>query len=163
MATFKGNLVTNMDAAPSERNVLGTNGGALKHIRDVFELADTANGDSAIVLPLPVDCVIPSIKFASDDLGSAGTVDITFFYKASDGTYTEIADGLVANGVDVNASAVALTEYRYSVLDIDTANKKAWELAGLSERPSYGTIYLGLTTDTGTTTAGTVVLEATYM
>lgn len=163
MATFKGNIVTNMDSTPVERNVFGVTGGGLKHIRDVFELADTANNDSAIVLPIPVDAVITSVQFASDDLGTAGTVDITFFKKNADGTYTELGDGLIANNIDVNAAAVSLTEYRYSVLNIDTAIKKAWELAGLSARPDYGTLYIGLTTDTGTTTAGTVLLQASYI
>lgn len=163
MATYYGNIVTNMDAQPFTRNAPHLYGGTLKHVRDVFELADTANNESAIVLPIPVDAIVPSIKAAFDDLGTAGTVDITWFKKNADGTYTELADGLIANGIDVNAAAVALTEYRYSVPNIDTGLKRAWELAGLSARPDYGTLYIGLTTDTGTTTAGTVLLEATYV
>ena len=163
MATYYGNIVTNMDAQPFDRNAPHVYGGQLKHVRDVFELADTANNESAIVLPIPVDATVPSIKFACDDLGTAGTVDLTWFKKNSDGTYTELGDGLIANNIDVNAAAVSLAEYRYSVPNIDTGLKKAWELAGLSARPDYGTLYIGITTDTGTTAAGTVLLEASYV
>lgn len=163
MATFKGNHITAFDATPFSVVNSRLHGGVLKHARDQFELADSANGDIAHVLRLPIDAVITSVKFAADDLGTAGTVDIGFYKKNADGTYTVVDADAFANNIDVNAAAVALTEYRYSVLGIETANKTAWELAGLSARPAYADLYLSLTTDTGTTAAGTVLLECTYL
>lgn len=162
MAQQKGTHVTNFDAKPPLTVPSRQHGGVVKYAGDTLELADTANNDTAVIIKLPIDAVIQSIKFACDDLGDAGTVDITFFYKNADGTYTEIADGLIANGIDVNAAAVSLTEYRFSVKNINTVNQSAWELAGLSARPAYGDIYLGVTTDTGTTAAGTVTMQVLY-
>jgi hypothetical protein len=164
MTVNKANIITAMDAQPFTRldpHLLGN----LKHVRDSFELADQADGDHTIVLPIPVDAVLTSVKFACDDLGSGSDeiLDITFYKKNADGTYSEISDGLIANSIDIHTGAVALTEYRYSVLGIQTAKQAAWELAGLSARPDYGTIYIGVSTDTDNTISATVLLEATYL
>ena len=163
MATQKGNHITDFDSQPADVVNSRLHGGVLKHARDQFELTDTANGDIAHVLKLPIDAVIPSIKFASDDLGTAGTVDIGFYKKNDDGTYSAVDADAIANNIDVSSAAVSLTEYRYSAKGIETANQTAWELAGLSARPAYGELYLSLTTDTGTTADGTVLLECTYL
>lgn len=162
MATQKGTHVTKFDATPPTAVASRVHGGVVKYAGDTMELVDTANNDQAIVVKLPVDAVIQSVKFACDDLGGAGTADITFYKKNADGTYTEIADGLIANGIDVNTAAVSLTEYRFSVLNINTVNQSAWQLAGLSARPAYGDIYIGVTTDTGTTVDGTIALQVLY-
>lgn len=162
MATFKGTHITNFDSLPPAAVNSKLHGGVLKTAVDTFELADTANGDIAHVFKLPIDAVLHSVKFASDDLGTAGTVDIGFYRKANDDTYVVVDADAIANNIDVNAAAVALTEYRYSVKGIETATQELWQLAGLSARPSYGDIYVSLTTDTGTTTAGTVTMYVQY-
>lgn len=160
MTTYKGTHITAFDSTPPETVNSRLHGGTVKYAGDMFELADSANADNAIVLKLPADAVLNSIKFASDAL-SAGTVDIGFFKLNADGTYTAIDADAIANNIAVT-SEVALTEYRYSVKGIDTANKSVWELAGLSTRPEYNDIYVGLTTDTGTSAVGTVLVEAFY-
>lgn len=161
MTNYKGTHITQFDATPPTSVNSRLHGGVVKYAGDAFELADTAGNESAYVVKVPVDAVIPSIKFACDDLGTAGSLDITFFKKNNDGTYTELADGLIANGLAVT-SAIGLTEYRFSALNIDTVNKAAWELAGLSARPDYNEIFIGFTTDVGTTAAGTVALQVLY-
>lgn len=162
MATFKGTHVTDFDSQPIEIVDGRLHGGVKKIAVDAFELADTANGDVAHVLRIPVDAVIHSIVFASDDLGAAGTVDIGFYKKNNDGTYTAVDADAIANNIDVATAAVAPTEYRFSVKGIETAMQAAYELAGLAARPDYANLYLSLTTDTGTTAAGTVMLKAEY-
>ena len=162
MATFKGTHITNFDAQPFDSVNARLHGGVKKVVRDAFELADTANADDAIVLKLPIDAIIDSVIFACDDLGTAGTVDIGFHKKNSDGTYTAVDADAIANNINVNSAAVSATEYRFSVKGIETANQTAWELAGLSARPDYAELYLSLTTDAGTTAAGTVYLKAEY-
>lgn len=161
MATQKGTLITNIDATPITVVDGRKMGGILRYYGDSFELTDTANGDNAIVLKVPVDALLVDLFFASDDLGTAGTVDIGFFRKETGGTYTAIDADAIANNIDVNSGAVSRTSYRYSVKGIETQGQALWELAGLSSRPTtYDDIYIGLTTDTGTTADGTVVLEA---
>lgn len=162
MATQKGTHVTNFDAEPFNTTNARLHGGVKKVVRDAFELADTANGDIAHVLKIPVDAILDSVIFGCDDLGTAGTVDIGFYYKKADGTYVAVDADAIANNIDVNSAAVSPTEYRFSVKGIETANQAAYELAGLSARPAYADLYISLTTDTGTTTAGTVYLKAEY-
>lgn len=160
MPTQKGTHVTLMDAKPSGIIDARKHGGFIKYYGDSFELADTADADNAIVLKLPIDGILDDVIFGCDDLGTAGTVDIGFYRKLSDGTYTAVDADALANNIDVNTAAVAPTSYRYSVKGIETQNQTLWELAGLSARPAYDDIYLSLTTDTGTTTAGSVLLKA---
>jgi hypothetical protein len=162
MATQKGTHITDFDATPFDSVNSRLHGGVLKASVDTFELADTANGDIAHVFKIPVDAVLHSVKFASDDLGTAGTVDIGFYRKNDDGTYSAVDADALANNIDVNSAAVSLTEYRFSVKGIETANQAAYTLAGLSARPAYGDLYISLTTDTGTTAAGTVTMQIQY-
>ena len=162
MATTYGNHITNFDATPPLTVNSRLHGGSLKGAVDVFELGDTANDDSHIVFKITVDSVLHSVKMAADDLGTAGTIDIGFFKKNADGTYTAVDVDAIASAIDVNAAATGLTEYRFEAAAIDTADQPAWELAGLSARPDYNDIYVGISTPTGTTAAGTVALQIAY-
>lgn len=162
MATYYGTHITKFDANPPTPVNARQHGGVVKYIGDTFELADTANGEFAIVAKLPIDSMLVSLKAAFDDLGTAGTVDIGFYRKAVDGTYVVVDADAIANNLDVNSAAVALTEYRFSVKGIETMNQSIWELAGLSARPAYTDMYIGLTTDTGTTAAGTATIQVLY-
>lgn len=162
MATTKGNHITAFDATPPETVNARLHGGVLKSAVDQFELADTANGDIHHVFRLPVEATLHSVKMATDDLGSAGTIDIGFYKKNLDGTYTVVDQDAIASAIDVNTAATALTEYRFEAADINTADQPAWELAGLSARPAYGDIYLSLTTPAGTTAVGTVAMQIAY-
>jgi len=162
MTTYKGTHITDFDSNPFDSVNARLHGGVVKACVDTFELADTANADDAIVFRLPIDAVIHSLKFACDDLGTAGTVDIGLHKKNSDGTYSAVDADAFANNIDVNAAAVGLTEYRFSAKGIETANQALWELGALSARPDYADLYISLTTDTGTTAAGTVTMQVLY-
>lgn len=162
MATTKGTHITNFDATPKTAVNARLHGGVLKAAVDQFELGDTADGDIHHVFKLPVDAIIHSVKMAADDLGTAGTIDIGFYKKNSDGTYTAVDADAIASAIDVNAAATGITEYRFEAAAIETADQPAYELAGLSARPDYADIYLSLTTPTGTTAAGTVAIMVQY-
>lgn len=160
MTTYKGTHITDFDSTPPDVVHAKMHGGNVKYYGDAPELVDTADGDIIHVLRLPIDAILINAYFACDDLGTAGTADIGFYKKNTDGTYTAVSAGALANNIDVNAAAVARTDYRFSVKGIETANQTLWELAGLSAKPAYQDIYLSVTTDTGTTTAGTILLQA---
>jgi len=162
MATQKGTHITDFDSKPFDTVNARLHGGVLKAAVDTFTLTDTADGDVAHVFKLPIDAILHSVKFACDDLGTAGTVDIGFYKKNADGTYTAVDADALANNIDVNSAAVSLTEYRFSAKDIDTANQALYTLAGLSARPAYEDLYISLTTDTGTTADGTVTMQVQY-
>jgi len=162
MATTKGNHITNFDATPPTSVNSRLHGGVLKAAVDQFELADTADGDIHHVFKITVDSILHSVKMAADDLGTAGTIDIGFYKKNSDGTYTVIDADAIASAIDVNAAATGLTEYRFEAAAIETADQPAWELAGLSAKPAYEDIYVSITTPTGTTAVGTVAMQIQY-
>lgn len=138
---------------------------APKIVMDTIEVSDNANNDLAILdIKIPVDAKIVSVKVANDDLGTAGTATIGLFSVSQGGTITAIDDDCIGTDIDMATAAVALTEYRFNVQDINTVNKKAWEIAGLSARPTtYRNFVLGLKFSTGTTTAGTVSAIVTYV
>jgi hypothetical protein len=159
MPTFKSSSITNADATPYVPDRANDLGAYARSFTEVFELADTADGDDAIVLRFPATAVLKRISMACDDLGSAGTISIGVHRKNADGTYTVVAAAAFASNINVNTAAVALTDYRYNVKNIDTANQPLWQLAGLSAAPSYGDLFLSITTATGTTTAGTVLFD----
>lgn len=162
MATTKGNHITAFDNTPPDSVNSRLHGGVLKGCVDQFELGDTADGDINHVFKIPVETILHSVKFASDDLGTAGTVSIGFYRKNADGTYVAVDIDAIASLIDVSTAAVPLTEMRFEAADINTADQPAWELAGLSERPAYGDLYISLTTPTGTTSAGTVAMQIQY-
>ena len=162
MTTTKGNHITAFDATPPTTVNSRLHGGRVKACVDQFELADTANDDIHHVFKLPVEATLLSVKMAADDLGTAGTIDIGFYKKNTDGTYTVVDQDAIASAIDVNAAATGLTEYRFEAANINTADMPAWELAGLSARPAYGDIYLSLTMPEGTTAVGTVAMQIMY-
>lgn len=162
MATQKGTHITKFDNNPFDVVDAREHGGVLKVAIDSFELADTADGDIAHVFRLPVDAVISSLQFGCDDLGTAGTVDIGLYKKNADGTYSVVDADAFANNIDVSTAAVVPAEYRFSAKGIETALQPLYELAGLSARPDYADLYISLTTDTGTTAAGSVYMKVEY-
>lgn len=159
MATTKGNHITDFDQTPADVPNARLHGGALKGSVDQFELGTASTIHH--VFKVPVEAVLHSCKFGSDDLGTAGTVDIGFYKKNNDGTYTAVDDDAIASAIAVT-SAVAYAEQRFEAANINTADQPAWELAGLSARPAYGDLYISLTMDTQTTAAGTVAMSIQY-
>jgi hypothetical protein len=133
-----------MDGTPPK---LASNaGGGAKNVTSIGTLAAATpvTGGTVTVARIPVDSKITSIMLANDDLGTAAPADLGFYVGGS--------AGATAVDVDAMGSAIALgtatttwTEYRFEAANINTADMPAWELAGLSERPAYGTFDIVLT------------------
>lgn len=154
MATEKSTLVSNAQASPP---VVGTNRGLTITTVDTMEVSDGAAADVAILsVRLPVDAILPSVKIATDDFGTSTTMDVGLYLANADGTFTAISAACIGSAIDVATAAVALTEIRFETKNIDTVKKKVWEIAGLSARPAYGELYLGVSFPAETTAAGTV-------
>ncbi len=136
-------------------------------IVDTAETTDGADGDVKILCEsIPVDAVLLSVKVATDDLVGDATMSVGF-YKQDDAplgaTFTEVDKDIIANDIDVNDAALALTEVRFSALGIETAKKKVWELAGLTARPDYNEMFLAATFETDTEAAATVTFQVQYI
>jgi hypothetical protein len=139
-----------------------------KTVQDFIEVSDGANDDIGMVkLEIPVDALVSSVKVATDDLGTGTTMHVGLYKLVGSGstaTFTAVDADAFAASVDVATAATAMTEYRFSAKNIDTINKKAWELAGESTKPTaYDKYYLGVSFPVGTTAAGTVAAIVTYI
>lgn len=163
MVTTYGTHITNFDANPPNTVNSRLHGGVVKGAVDVFELPVLANvADAHIVFKVPVDAILHSVKMAADDLGTTGDVHIGFYKKNADGTYVAVDADAIATAVDVNAAATGLTEYRFEQATINTAADAAYVLAGLSARPAYGDLYIGISASEATTAVGTVAMQIQY-
>ena len=164
MAQTLSTMVTNMVSA-DPRNLSNANisGATPKIMRDTVTVPDTADNDTIILAPLPVDAIIASLEVTAADLGSAGTVDIGLYTPTSSGTFVAVDVDAIASGL-VMSTAVsnALAPQRFNGLAADSISKKLWEIAGLTARPSYAIMYIGLKTTTGTTASGTVSVVCHY-
>lgn len=158
MAQDVSTRITNRLATPrvvSSKDPHGSKGGFI----DTIEVSNNADADTAVLgEAIPLEASITSVRIASDDLGSAGVMDVGLGYLNDAGVVVAVDADCFASGLDVNAAAVAFTERRFTALNIDTAGKKAWELcSGVTAKPtSYPEFFLLLTFTTGTTAAGTV-------
>jgi hypothetical protein len=129
--------------------------------------AGISDNDIINMFEIPVDANILSYRHWSDDLGTTGDLNLGFYPGNLDPDDLTDADAVdedaLATAVDVNAAALADTELRYEVKDINTAGQKAWELAGLSTRPNYGTFFVSYTASEATTAAGDVSAHITWI
>lgn len=160
MTVVKSNIITDAD----DSTIISQSGNyAAEKVVIAEYTAAGALADNTVTLlaEIPVDAKITSIRFWSDDLGTTGAFNVGLYPgKGSNITIADDTDAIdedcIATAVDVNAAAVADSELRFEVANITTASHKAWELAGLSSRPDYGTFYLALTNSAATTAGGDI-------
>jgi hypothetical protein len=132
-----------------------------------FKSVTATDADSLIVfLEVPVDSKLHTIIFASDDMGTTGIVDVGFYpgnKKASDLLKADaVSQNAIGTLIDVKTAAVAPTDIRFETLNINTIDKKAWELAGLNARPAYSHFYIVGTLTEANTATGTMAMRVTY-
>lgn len=162
---LKGTHITKFDANPPDIVNAREHGGVVKYVGDGLDVPILPLNSVVILAKLPADARVLSLKFASTDLGTTGEIDIGIYRKTREGAYAVAHTGsedAFAEDVDVNAAAVALTEYRFSALANDTLNKPLWALAGLSARPEYNDMYIGISVPEVTTAAGKVAIQVLY-
>lgn len=165
MTVVKSDVVTledNLDYQVGQER-----GGFLKH-KDALYTSSGAVADNTVILMhrIPVDANIVSMILNATDQGTTGDINIGF-YKADGSTISDDSDAVdedaIGSAIDVNAAAVSNTEVRYETKAITTKGDKAWELAGLSARPSYEEFYVALTLSEATTAAGTFTLDTFFI
>lgn len=162
MATQKSVNVTNLETQPVTVFNASILGGYLFNFTDTIEATALTTNDIVIMSPLPVNAILNSIQLATDDLGTTGALSLGLYKKNTDGTYTAVLSNAFATSLDVNTTAVAFTERRYSNLDINTVSQKLWQLAGLSASPDYDSLYIACLATTGTTATGTISIKGSY-
>ncbi len=127
-----------------------------------------SDADSLIVCAeIPVDAKLPRVIFASGDAGTTGIIDIGLYPVTKPASSLVKADAVDQDAlgtlIDIKTAAVAPTDIRFETKGISTVNSKAWELAGLSSKPSYAHFYIvGTLTEATTATADmTVIVDYT--
>ena len=166
MATTKAANITLMDSTPGKPAPAGLQGGPVRVIMDTIAAAGAIAIDDIVLLArVPARAYLKSVKLAFDDLGTAGDLDIGFYAgTGTGGTAGAVLDrNAIASAVDVNAAAVALTEYRFTLLDKNTIQQPVWDLATLSAAPDYDYIDIAVTATEATTAAGDITIIVEYM
>ncbi len=183
--TVKSTKITNLlDTTPAVFEPPRKQGGRLRVVVDTVEAATTSldeTGDIILMLPLPSNAALLSLKIYNDDLDSGGTsgaVDVGL-YNGPRSFVDATAGAKAAYAVlDADAFASAITtltavntlgvEIRFesasaSVGDIALAGSRLFEIAGLATDP-HSLFVVGVTVTTQMTTpvAGTITLIATY-
>jgi hypothetical protein len=144
-----------------------------QHGTEKIAIAHKATGgaltDNSVIhfVEIPVDASISSIRLWSDDHGTTGDMNLGFYpgnIAPGDQTVADTVDeDALATAVDINAAALADTELRFEVKDINTMTQKAWELAGLSAKPDYGTFFISGTLSEATTADGDLSIVVRYI
>ena len=163
VTTSKSVNLTARDTKPFTVVPARTKGAVVKFSGDTIENPNTSAADIAIFdLGLTVDDILVGLHAASDDAGATGTFDIGFYKRNNDGTFTVVEVDVIGNDIDNSGAAIALTNYRFSALNITTVSAPIWSLAGLTARPAYSEIFIGLTFDGNDSQIASITLQALY-
>ena len=171
MVQTLGAYPTNEAAKPLTVNEHGLVSAPVITLQGTIEAPVTAAADTIILCAIPTDARLLEVSLAFDDLETNAvapdsTMHIGLFTKnVNTGVFTAVDNDAFAVSVDVFTAAIPLTNYRFSALNIDTATQPTWDLAtGLTARPAYDRMYLGLTTAVSTlgTVVGTVSFRVLY-
>ncbi len=166
MTTTVSTAVSNLTAATKTVTSRGLIGSPMLVIMDTVTVPDTDNADVVLLAPIPVDAKIINLDLNVADLGSAATVDVGVYKRTTEGDTTAFAavdvDCIAANLDLTQALAMGLASTRVAGLAADTVGAPLWEIAGLTSKPSYSHFFIGLTTDVGTTAAGSASVLITY-
>lgn len=167
MTVIKSNIVTTADDLDTQ---VARSANSFEKVVIAEYTAAGVIADNTVLLlaELPVDATITSIRMFSDDLGTTGDLNLGLYPgRGSSVTIADDTDALdedcIATAIDVNAAALANVEVRFEAANLTTASDKVWELAGLSSRPDYATIYLAFTASEATTAGGDIAVIVRYV
>ena len=131
MGTKNSTLVSNFGATPTVLNDASLLHGVLRVAQGTIALAagDSDDDDVVMLAPIPSNATVAHIFIGSDTFGGSCTFNV--------GIYTSAG---VVKDEDVFATAVAdagaMADVRFEAADINTAEKKMYELAGDTTDPA---------------------------
>lgn len=134
----------------------GVVGSKLRRAAALAKLPKLKAGDTVVLLSLPMDSYLHSLKIAADNLGKTGTCDLGVNING-----VTTAD-IFINGVILNTKALPLTELRFGKLPIDSVNTKNWQLTGAVTRPEGNSIDIVATITQDLDVAGNMIAIAEY-
>jgi hypothetical protein len=166
MATYSSEFITDKENLDIQN--IQQRAGREEALATTIALAGVVADNEVIVMTeIPVNANITSIKMWSDDLGTTGDLNLGFYPGNITPSTLVVGDAIdedaLATAIDVNAAATADVEVRFEVKDHNTTGDLAWELAGLSAEPAYGTFFICFTASEATTAAGDISLVVRHI
>jgi hypothetical protein len=157
MTTKNSTLVSNFEATPQLMSNAQELHGVLRVAQGTIALVagDSTDNDIVMLAPVPSNCSIPNIFVGTDTFGGSCTFNVGLYQ--SNGTVVD--EDLFASSV---ADAAAMADVRHEAADINTAGKKAFELAGASTDPG-GYYYVAVTFNATGGTAGDMSFQINYV
>tara|TARA_R110000764_G_scaffold83289_1_gene163766 strand:- start:1607 stop:2113 length:507 start_codon:yes stop_codon:yes gene_type:complete len=166
MAHTETAFISQLTQTPPQRNKTHDGNTPTQKIAGDVEFSTTTAGDTLALFKIPVNAKLVSLKIGNDILATtSGTLDVGF-YQGDDLSTTSPGTVVLIDAI-VSAlsvtSAIAMTDYRYETLDLNTTNQVAWELAGLTAQPDYGDFVIAVSVKAINTAAtGTLAFIAEY-
>lgn len=169
--TVKSDLMANIG------NKVLNDQGHMKGVMGISAVVTTtgavADNTPILFFEIPVDAIVDELILASDDLGTTGDINVGLYpglrrLKELNIELDDIVDSdavdenALGTAIDINAAVVTPTDIRFETKGLETMNQRAWELAGLSNRPSYDTFIVAATPSEATTAAGDIALRAVF-
>lgn len=165
MAVTKSDIVTNADNLDTQNEKGQYSRQLVITAHEALPIA--ADNDVVLFHEIPVDALIDSIILNSDDAGTTGDINIGFYPGPGSGVAITAAtdavdEDAIGTAIDINAAALANVEIRFETQNISSINQKAWELAGLTSQPDYGTFYIAGTMSEASTAIADITLCTKY-
>jgi len=162
VANTKATVVSNRDASPAKMNPVHLEGGRLREIVGVAEVAAADDDDSVYRLgAVHSSWRISDILIANDAI-TLGTVYNLGLHETAENGGAAKDDNFFASAVDLSsAAAFRSLLYEATAANIDKAEMKLWELLGESADPNrfYDVTLTGATVGTA---AGTLAARIQY-
>lgn len=161
--TRASSQINNLVAVPMLKSNRIIDSGMLQHKRATVEVA-AADSDGSVypLFTVRSHALIKSLKLAFDAITGGTSYSVGLYTLDSTGTVlTAVSAALFVSAADIS-SGVALTEYRYSVQNIDTIEKKVYELLSLTTDPLL-TYVVCVTANTVGSAAGTISAEMDFL
>ena len=161
-ANTKSTLVTNADASPvTLTSSYLKDGGVIEQI-GICEVA-AADDDTSVYrfCRIPSGARMSYIRILNDAITAGTDYNLGLLDTAANGG-AAVDDNLFGDAIDLSSARVAPLEALHEALDIVNAEKRVWELLGLSADP-FLEYDLALTSVTVGSAAGTIVIKAGYV
>ena len=164
MANVNTSLVTNLLSSPPSMNAAQQLGGSMRVAAGTIALAagDLSAGDTVMLVQVPTNAAVLSIKIYNDDLdsGTTNTCDVGLY--TADGNVTAKDDDCYASAItDLRAAVTVGTEVAFEARNINLMGQKVFEDAGDATDPG-GFYLIGLKFDAAGNAAGDLSFLVTY-
>jgi len=157
----KSNGITNADATPMVRSARALVGAPLFAMVATVAVA-SADEDTSVYrfMRLPSNAVVLKIDLFNDAITAGTDYNIGLYQTAANGG-ADADENVFADAVDLSSARVDPLDVTHEILDINKAEKRIWELLGLSA--DSGREYdLCLTAVTVGSAAGDITLKVYY-